>query len=247
MFTKVNYCKPKSKKALIVSDELFSSSKEQLAEFGFNLISTFVNNNVNPYLSRHADMQIVHIADRTYVCSPDCYDYYKQQLKNYYVNLLPGYTYLSCNYPEDIAYNIIITEKFAIHNFKYTDSLVCDLISGKSKINVSQGYSGCSVCKIASDVFITSDCGIAKALNKAECSVLQISHGNIILDGFNEGFIGGASFLISDKLLAVNGNLKLHPDYELVNSFCLSHGVEIISLSDNNITDIGSAVAVYSD
>lgn len=244
MFTKKYYCKPNCKKAIVVSDDLYSSAKDYFVNNGYEIIPTYVNNNVNAYLSKHADMQIVHIRDNTYICAPVCYDYYKQQLKNYSVNILCGETNLSSNYPGDIAYNIIITEKFAVHNFKYTDSKTDSLINDKTKINVSQGYTGCSVCKIAADAFITSDKGILKELKNTCADVLEISSGHIVLDGFDEGFIGGSCFLISENTLAVNGNITLHPDYKSIFDFCMSHGVKVLSLSDNAIADIGSAVIV---
>lgn len=244
MFTKKYYCKPNNKKTIIVSNDLCPSAKEHLVNIGFDIIPTFVNNNVNSFLSKHADMQIVHIRDNTYICAPCCYDYYIQQLKYYSVNLLCGDINLSSNYPGDIAYNIIVTEKYAIHNFRYTDTMLSSLICDKIKINVSQGYTGCTVCKIAPDAFITSDQGIIRKLNEFDVDVLEITSGSIFLNGFDKGFIGGSCFMIDHNLLAVNGNLLLHPDCKRINEFCNSHGVGIVSLSDGIMTDIGSAVVV---
>lgn len=244
MFTKINTLSQNLARAIVVSSDLSEPVKLKLKEFDIDIIPSYVNKNVNRYLSRHVDMQLVHISDNTYLCEPSCYDYYKQHLEKYSINLLYGDTNLSSNYPGDIAYNIIITEDFAVHNFKYTDSKLKSFLNGKSLIDVSQGYAGCSVCKIESKAFITADAGIAKAMSQFDCEVLQISAGNIILEGFDTGFIGGACFMISNSILVVNGNLYAHPDAEIIEQFCESHGVKVIHFPDVPLTDIGSAVAI---
>lgn len=57
------------------------------------------------------------------------------------------------------------------------------------------------------------------------------------------GFIGGASGLINKNLLCFNGDIKTHPDYENINSFCKNVGVEVYSLNKGMLKDIGSIIA----
>ena len=232
-------------KALIVSSDIYSESEKTLKKLGVEIIYSFENTNVHSALAKHADMQIVALGDNKYICAPETYDYYKDVLKKFDVELKKGDTYLSSNYPGDIAYNIIVTGKYAIHNFKYTDSVLAGNITDLKHINVSQGYCGCTICKIKDGAFITADCGVEKALIENGFDVLHISGKDILLPGFNEGFIGGCSFKILPDVLCVNGDIQTNADYDLIIDFCNCHGVTLLSLSDNPVMDIGSGVCVY--
>ena len=84
-------------------------------------------------------------------------------------------------------------------------------------------------------------------INKSTCSFTCINYIKNILKkkGFielynMEGFIGGASGLIDNKTLCFNGNIKTHPDAENIKSFCKNAGVDVISLNNGNLKDIGS-------
>lgn len=227
-------------KQIILSSDVYDDSLQTLKKLGYEVIYSFENKNVSTFLRKHVDMQLVRINDML-ICAPECYDYYKQ--KNFGdLFLIKGDTTLSSNYPDDIAYNINIGDEYAVHNFDYTDSAILSHIKDKTFINVSQGYTSCCLCRIGSDVYITSDCGIYKNLKKYDCEVLLISIGNILLPGFDYGFFGGSSFMISENELAINGNIRYHPDAERIVRFCDDHNVTVVSLSDKPIMDIGSGV-----
>ena len=59
------------------------------------------------------------------------------------------------------------------------------------------------------------------------------------------GFIGGATGLIAPDMLAVNGDLKTHPDYNNIVDFCKNYHVDIISLKNGSIYDIGSILPIF--
>ena len=230
-------------KAVIVSDDLYPESKRFIESLGIEIIPSFCNKNVSEPLWNHTDMQIVKIGD-IYVCAPECYEYYRKKLKKFNVKLIKGDTELSSNYPCDIAYNITVTEKIAVHNFKYTDNVIKEVLSDIECIDVSQGYNKCSICLVSDSKFITSDNGLLYSLTENGCDVLYITPGSILLPGFDYGFIGGASFEIGENILAFNGNVDNHPDSSLIKNFCQSAGVELISLSEQSLMDIGSAVVI---
>ncbi len=245
MFVKKEESKGLYYKAIVVSSDIYPKSVKTLNKLGIEVIWSHKNLSVSPYLSKHADMQIVKACNLTYISTPECYEYYKKTLEKFSLNLICGNTYLSSNYPCDIAYNIVIGEKYAIHNFKHTDSIVKENLFNKKLVDVSQGYCSCTICSLPGDSFITSDFGVAKALlehNDIKC--LQISQGNVLLNGFDYGFFGGASFMIGPKTLAVNGDISTHPDYKAIVEFCEKQNTEIISLSPDKIMDIGSAVPI---
>ncbi len=241
---------PKNKsraKYIITSSDIYSESVDTLQSVGFDVYNSFNNTKVSAPVSKHVDMQLVHLRDNLYLSAPECYDYYYDLAHIMGFDLIKGETYLSSNYPCDIAYNIIVTEKYAVHNFKHTDSKLAQCIKDKIWINVSQGYTACSACRLPDSAFITADEGMVKALEEYDVDVLKISQDGVLLPGYDTGFFGGASFMIYPNLLAVNGNIETHPDCDKIISFCRNHNVDVLSLSDNPIMDIGSAVIALGD
>jgi len=106
-------------------------------------------------------------------------------------------------------------------------------------IYVRQGYTKCSICAVDERAFITEDEGIYRACTKEGFDVLLLKSREVRLDGYNCGFIGGASGKIDKNILAFFGNISLHSEYKTIESFAASHGVEIVSLSDDPLYDYG--------
>ena len=69
--------------AVVVSPVVYDDTLNNLKSCGLDVIFSCENKNVSSYLSYHADMQITNIDDLTFVCAPECYNYYCDKLKNY--------------------------------------------------------------------------------------------------------------------------------------------------------------------
>ena len=113
-----------------------------------------------------------------------------------------------------------------------------------TKIDVKQGYSKCSVCVINKNAIITSDLGVAKKCDNYGIDVLFVDDSNIKLHGVSHGFIGGSCGLISPDLLAINGNITYHINSDAIQLFCEKYNVNIISLHNEEIEDIGSIICL---
>ena len=75
--------------------------------------------------------------------------------------------------------------------------------------------------------------------------VLVISSGNIVLEGYDYGFIGGASGKLNDESVIFFGNIKKHPDYRAIKAFLYKHKSNmIIACEDMPLTDIGGIVKI---
>ena len=110
-------------------------------------------------------------------------------------------------------------------------------------INANQGYTKCSTCIVNENAIITSDKSIYKSCRN-EMDVLLIRKGYIELPGTDYGFIGGSSFKYNRNTLVFTGNIELHPDYESIKSFAQNHNVELLSLTENTMIDIGSIIPI---
>ena len=95
-----------------------------------------------------------------------------------------------------------------------------------------------------SECCYTSDIGIAKKCDTYGIDVLLTDDSSIVLNGVSHGFIGGSAGLIAPSLLAVIGNLVYHKNFEEIEEFCGKYNVEIVSLHDGFIQDIGTIVSV---
>lgn len=224
------------------SDEIIKN----LEKLDLKIIFSTENKFVSPDLCGHPDMQICKCGENTFVCAPDCYDYYKKVLSEFNVNLIQGGTFLNCNYPEDIAYNVAWIGDSAVHNVAYTDKKILRFFESNnvSVINVSQGYSKCNICVVSDNAVITSDRGIYNILEKNNVDVLLVCENGIDIFGWDRGFIGGASGKIADNLLVFCGDLSMHEDFERIIEFCGKYNVECVSLSKERLMDLGSVVYI---
>ena len=150
---------------------------------------------------------------------------------------------LSAEYPKDIIYNGCSTGKYFIHNLKYTDQKLLSEVNrlGLRTVNVSQGYAKCSIVTVDEDSIITYDKGIAEACIRAGMDVLTVTQGFVRLEGYNTGFIGGASGK-ADNEIFFNGNLEAHPDFDRIAGFIKGKGLSLKYFKEYELNDIGTVI-----
>lgn len=229
---------------VILDHRASAKTVDALSNLDYNVIKTPRVDHIYTTICGHTDIMLHKLDEKTIVCEPTVYDYFKEKLPD--VKVIKGNTILSEKYPFDIAYNAAQIGKNLICNEKYTDSIILEYCfkNGIKIINTKQGYSKCSICIISDDAIITSDKNIALQAEKNKIEVLLVNDNKIKLEGFKYGFIGGATGLIKKDLLAVNGNINLHSDADRIISFAKKHKVKVISLNDEEIVDIGSIIAI---
>ena len=153
---------------------------------------------------------------------------------------------LGPEYPNDVLYNAVVTERFFICNTKTVSrdlvKAVNTLYPDIRTIHVNQGYTKCNMVVVDENHFITEDEGIFKALESekdAEC--LLIEGGHVLLPGHDRGFIGGASGRIGDDIW-FNGDISAHPNNDRIKSFIEGCGLGIRYVSGRPLMDIGSII-----
>ena len=146
-------------------------------------------------------------------------------------------------YPGNAAYCAVVLDGFLIHRLDITAPEIAEFAEkrGKLAVNVRQGYTRCSCAVIDGQRLITADEGIVKTLeNYPEIALLKISGGNVLLPGFDCGFIGGAMGRVGDEIL-FNGDISKHPDYEIIKKFIEAGGLKI-KFFGGELRDIGSII-----
>lgn len=150
---------------------------------------------------------------------------------------------LGSKYPKTIPMNGKIVGHYFLHNTKYTAPEVLRFIEQNNyvKINVKQGYTGCSVIAVGENAILTADQGIIKRVKKeTQLDTALVSQKEVELKGFSHGFIGGiaGSSLKSNKIW-INGDVSLHSQKEEIRDFIKKHNIEYYDVKNKSLKDIG--------
>lgn len=226
---------------LVMSDK-YPEFLYSLKNAGHKIICTDCIENLLLPEQKHADMQVLSINDTVFIL---------KECKNLNVNL-KQYSPIECDkiigktYPQNILLNFLFINNILFGKIDFIDNNLKTFCNDNKikMINVNQGYCRCSTLAISSNAAITADESIYKALSENGVEVLKISAGNIKLDGFDYGFIGGASGVVDENVLFF-GNIEKHPDYKIIKDFCSKHNKNINIISPQlPLTDIGGIVKI---
>lgn len=198
--------------------------------------------NKNPSLPKpvqtHADLQLLHLKQNRILAS-DEHLFSGESEKNF--EIIRSRCVLGGKYPDDVPLNCKIIGKHIILNNRTISKEILDFAKNEqlTVIDVNQGYSGCSVCVLDENTIITDDPSIFAAAQNFLNDTLLIEKGSIRLEGYGYGFIGGCCGKIAENKLAVNGRIESHSDYKRIIDLCERKKIEIVELSDEELTDIG--------
>ena len=142
-------------------------------------------------------------------------------------------------YPQTARYNAVVTDKFLIYNAKYADIALREAFVKKEFIHVNQGYTRCNLLALSNDLFITSDKGIFKQLQKRKLDVHYFSPRGILLPGFEHGFLGGCLGVHENRIF-VTGSLSRFPEGQKLTALLRNRNYEIVELYDGPLVDGGS-------
>ena len=205
---------------------------ENLDRLKIKYIKSTELSNVHNSTSKNPDMQIFFVNSYKAIVSPDCFNYYREFLpKN--VGLIKGTKTPADTYPEDIPYNVAGLDGVAVANAEFTDD---EIRKNIEIINVRQGYAKCSLCITGDKSVITEDKGTAKILYENGFNVCEITSGEVELEGYDNGFIGGASGYDGEKIYFA-GDITSHKDYQKIKEFV---DKEIVCLKSGKLKDIGT-------
>lgn len=209
---------------------------ESLRKLNYNIIESMEMEVLGTSISSHPDMQVFKVSDSHIIVEPSTYEYYLNALEGSGVKVSCGKSSIEGSYPNSIYYNGALIGETLIHKTDYTDPVILNEFA--NRIHVKQGYSKCSVVELPNGL-ITSDAGIYKSCyEKLDCLLIQV--GSVKLDGYDYGFLGGASGY-GDKLYFA-GNLELHPSFDEIEKFLFQREIDYISLMEEPLVDIGSII-----
>ena len=231
------------KRFVLASDTLPATAQSTLISLGYTPLLLPKCIRLQDGVASHTDM-LVFFFGAEYLCTKEYY----AQAKDIFdkideLGYTPRFTdeLHGKDYPSDVLFNALLLKN---RIYGLTSALSKELINLANKykieiVNVRQGYTKCSVCKVSENAIITADEGIAKAAQARGVDVLQIRAGHVRIDGYDCGFIGGSSGA-SDGAVYFCGDVLSHPDGKMISEFCEKHKKSCISLSNDTLFDVGT-------
>lgn len=186
-------------------------------------------------VSNHADMLFYQIDCKKILTYHKC-TAEMSELTNMGFKVIISNEKLQQNYPNDVQFNVARLSNFIICNQQYTHP---NILSNVDCINTNQGYAKCSTLIVDDNSIITADISIANAAVKNGVSTLLITHGSIVLNGYNYGFIGGCGVKIDESTIYFTGNILSHPESLKIIEFLNARNVNFICGSYPQLVDVG--------
>ena len=223
---------------LVISYKASDDFKNFLRENGFSFIETIANPNLDPRIADHPDLTLFKIDEKTIVVDKSVFSYYEEKLEGY--DLIRGEN-VGLNYPKDAIYNIVKFKDFYIHN-DFTEKNIKNFLieKGLYHLKVNQGYTRCSLIPLG-DLLVTSDYGIYKAL-KNKVDIELVDNDKVILDGFDQGFLGGTCGLVGNQLI-FTGDISRHKAFYKIEEICSHKNIDIL-YPKTELVDLGSIIEI---
>ncbi|MCD8048166.1 MAG: hypothetical protein LUG52_00915 [Clostridia bacterium] len=196
-------------------------------------------------LRRHADLTFCYLGLGEAVCAPESYEYYAEKTAALGLKLTKGEKTLGCHYPGDSAYNVATIGRKMFCRVDITDARLLRKAAelGYEIIKIKQGYAKCSVCPITPNAAISADVSFCRAAERAGADCLLITNEQVKLEGYDNGFFGGAAYMKNKTTLCAKGDLRRQPDYEKICAFLARYGIEA-ERGEGEIEDFGSLCGI---
>jgi len=222
---------------ILLDRKMPETAKEKLATYG-EIVEFATGGITYEAISGHPDIFFCP-TPAGLIVAPNLPQEYFSILDQNHITHLKGSMPVGKEYPETARYNSLVTDKFIIQNPIISELAIQDLNSNLEIIPVKQGYVRCNLIALPNETFITSDRGIEKSLKKNKLEVLYVDSSCVKLEGFGNGFFGGACGLHGDTLF-ICGSLKYFKEQEPFKSFLERARVSVVELYDGQPMDVGT-------
>jgi hypothetical protein len=149
------------------------------------------------------------------------------------------------HYPASAIFNAVITPHYLVHQTELTSELIKQSAGNRRQIFVKQGYTRCNLFVPDERLWITSDRGIAKVLEKEEFNTLFVDPSVVLLAGFPHGFFGGCCGMTGNTVL-VNGALKQLSGWKRIIQALEHFQISVVELHPGRLEDVGSIISIPS-
>lgn len=257
---------PQGKATVAVSQEA-EKAIAALEDLGIEVFKVEANAKLSAPVACHPDCNLTQIDRSTFICDEDLAPSFENFIKKHAIvnnltigqgerncsqknNYMNVYTEKICSpYPGEAAINVKIIDNCIVCNSKYISTTILNHAVEKSMIlyHCNQGYVGCSSVLLSPNAAMTDDESLYDALRRIGLDCLKLSKGQIKLNGYSYGFIGGCCGFIGKNMIAFNGRLDTHDDAEKIKNFLNKYNVDYVELTEDVLTDIGGIVPIFEE
>ena len=197
---------------IIIDKKLPKEAKDKLHNYG-DLYELETSNIVYDAISGHPDIFIFQNKNKLIIAPQTPISLINKLVKNN-IDFEIGDEKLGIKYPLTTVYNIASFNDIFIGNNRYCDSKIIELSEDRKWVHTNQSYARCNTLILDNDSIITSD----KNLENSFKNTLIIKTKDILLKGFDYGFIGGCAG-IHNKNIFFTGSLSNHSQGQKIKSF----------------------------
>ena len=236
------------KTVALVDVRMPAEGAEALSEYGYKVIRVPGADYLAPPVCSHPDMIFLSLGEklfchRRYLLSPEGRNTAENIISCTGETLAVTDDETGDEYPLDVGLNAaVIGDVFISSPHTSREVLSTAVELGMNVLRVKQGYVKCSAAVIDGERkgIITSDSGIARAAKNVGIAVLTVPAGDILLPGYDYGFIGGCTGY-DDGRMFFSGDLSLYRYGKETEDFLSSLGCTPVSLLPGcPLTDYGS-------
>lgn len=254
---------PTHKVKLVAVGEEYVDVINSLEKLGIECFKIKRSENLVSPISCHADCRFIQLNKKTFVVDEtivkdfnNCLIEYfgkSYNLVNYLTSRAVPDNYISViteeiksPYPDDIKLNAKVINKYILCNSKYISKHIDSFahLNSYNILHTNQGYSACSTLLLNDKTIITDDLSIYDACNRIEISSTILDKGQIKLNGFDYGFIGGCCGFIDKNLLAFTGRIDSLTDSDILYNVLKNNNIDYIELTDNELFDVGGIIPI---
>lgn len=199
-------------------------------------------------VAAHSDLQLLHLGNNIILAVKEA-GALKAQFTKFGFATQEPFTNIGQEYLEHISLNFLLLHN---HCFGMLSKMPLHLKNhcknaGLQMVHSKQGYARCSVAVVTQNAAITADTTLYKLLITAGVDTLLVDPGDILLPGYDTGFIGGCCGLIAKDKLAFTGNLSQYHCGRQVLGFLEKHQVTPVYLSRGKLLDIGGILPLLEE
>ncbi|MCK4679121.1 MAG: hypothetical protein KAT48_13385 [Bacteroidales bacterium] len=226
---------------IIVDKKIPAEAKENLSKYG-KLLNFSSSGITYEAISGHPDIFFCKIG-KELIVAPNTPEEFTKELKNNGISFKMGSRDVGGKYPDSAIYNAMVTDHHFVHNCDISDTMLLAKARQLKRIHINQGYCRCNLLLLKDNHFITSDKGISKALIRQFFTGRYVAPDDVLLPGFDHGFLGGAMGVWQDKVFVI-GNLDYLEKGKKIRKIVGALDYELIELYDGPLFDGGSILFI---
>lgn len=195
----------------------------------------------------HADLSVFHLGNNNIILHNQLE--LSETLSSFGMDVINESCKGMLTYPDDCSLNLFKLGQTVFGKFSSASQHVLSYCKANNIdfIDVKQGYAKCSTILLDEHSFITDDQSIYNKGIDLGLECLLVSKGDVKLDGFDYGFIGGCAFKIDLDRLAFFGDVTKHRDYDRILHLTSCRGIKIEYLKDHDLYDVGSVIPLIEE